>query len=245
MNWKTCLTGAGLALLGGVLAWREWTHLGARTQLADTLAAARSNLEISEREITSMAAALEACSSGQDDLRTQLQSQKDRSSNLQAQRDHLRAEVDRLADEGLLADRQKEALRAELESVRTRVLDLSQRPSAMESRLSQAHERIEALEASLDQASLKAAKTPVSSTFAGLSRDQTVFALQGPLPPGLRLPVRVSLADRQSILLHGWIVRSEGTHLIGHVLEGREPASTLVKGKKIFIFTALDHEPPP
>lgn len=245
MNWKTCLTGAGLALLGGILAWREVSHLHARQLLEKTLADLHTDNRTAVSEHAAAVAKLDQCQSARVEMETSLQSQLDRSKNLEAQRDHLRAEIDRLNTKAIAAAKTTEGLRAELETARSRILDLSRQPASMESRLRQCRDRIESLQDSLDAASQRAAGAPVAVTFAGLSRDRKVFALKGNPPEGFRLPCPVALCDRDTVLLQGWLRRIENGHLIGHVSGAGEPASTLVKGKKVFILHLLDHESPP
>jgi vacuolar-type H+-ATPase subunit I/STV1 len=226
-----------------MLAWRERVHV--YRQAAD-----RQRLEDLSVELDSATTALDSEQAEVESLRAELEQQqlalndrRDRIANLEAQRDHLRAEVDQRADELRKAESAETALLAELEEARYRALQLEEQPRQLVGQLAQANARIGELEAMLDESMAMAPEAPVPYLVSGISTDQTVFLLRGSLNTETPLPHPVHVCDNRGILLDGWISRTDGDHLIGHVARWNRPASALVKGEKVFILPGKSHEP--
>ena len=83
---------------------------------------------------------------------------------------------------------------------------------------------------------------PVLYPLEGVSGDATVFALGGVDPQRSELPRAVYLCRKDGILLRGWLNHWAEGSVIGHVEEWHRPASTLVKGEKVFILPGERHE---
>ena len=234
------LSGLGIVLC--LLAWREWAHAGDRQEWrsrADGYEQALSerNLEASRKE-----ARIVSCEVELEEARLRETTLNDRIKNLEAQRSHLQATNEEQAERTRLADSKARDAQAQLESARRQVLNLSAQPRELQAKLDLAGARLEELEEALDAQAGLMAVYPATVSVEGLSKDGTAFALAGLFPDTAPLPRPVYVCQNDSIRLEGWINRLENGLAIGHVERWRVPASTLVKGQKVFILPRQRYE---
>lgn len=230
----------GLAL--GAVVWRETTHTQARrdwaaveTSLQENLSRTAGKLQLTEETVANLERSLE-------DHAIERQSLSDRIRNLEAQRDHLKAAAEQRAEATREAREAHRATEAELEAARQQLLEQSRLPARLEATLGQTRERVRRLENQLDRQRERQAQAPETLQLTGFSSDRTVFSLRGPPPESEPLPRAVYLCQGNRILLEGWLHRYEEDAYIGHVGRWREPASTLVKGEKVFILPLSGYE---
>jgi predicted negative regulator of RcsB-dependent stress response len=235
----------GLIGLGALLGWREWAHRSAQADWLQQVSALEEQAAQLNQAVESARETNISLGDTVSEMEVTVQSLRDRLGNLEAQRDHLQAEIKRQSERVRTAESGIESARAEVETARQALLEQSARPRQLESRLQQALLRIEEMESALDAAAVSLAEAPPLLTVEGLSSNQSVFSLNGPLPSAEDLPLPVTLCRRDNVVLEGWIHRRENGRAIGHVAEWREPASTLVKGEKVFILRNNHHEAEP
>ncbi len=227
-----------LALLG----WREYLHAGRRAAWTGETALLQGRLEDAGSRAAELEAELSAGKIRLDELEVERQSLADRAGNLEAQRDHLRAEMDRRMEELSSANEERAALRGQLEAARLAQLEAERLPGELQLKLENARSRIAELENRIDTLSARLAAFPSPLELQGCSADGSVFALSGQWTGNSPLPARVLVCRASQVLLEGWIHRREESALIGHVRRWESPASTLVKGEKVFILPLKDHE---
>jgi hypothetical protein len=236
------LSGSGVVILIGLLAWREWTHAGNRSAWEAESIGLQENLSAQSLELKEKEEQLAEANAVLAELEVNHESLRDRTTNLEAQRNHLRAETDRQSERARLAEATVLEIRAELEQARQRALELSAIPRELQAQVDQAQARVDELEGALDTRTGLQSVYPAALNVEGVTTDGSVFALTGAVPDSTTLPLPIYLCQKDSIKLEGWINRLENGVAIGHVEEWRTAASTLVKGEKVFILPRQRHE---
>ncbi len=235
-----------LAVLAGLtvilLGWRELKHGRIQGSLNEQLQAQSAQLVTSQSRVEQLSTKLAELGLKLEASELSVQSARDRAGNLESQRDHLRAQVDQRTERIRELESASESLEAELGRTRLSLLEAEQLPASLQGRLDSSLARIEGLETQLDGKSAECAKLPELHSWEGLSRDESVFALSGPLPDPSALPAEVYLCDANGLILEGWLARIEENMLLGHVEHLRSPVSALVKGEKVFILPRKGHE---
>jgi predicted RNase H-like nuclease (RuvC/YqgF family) len=243
---KTSGTTVILAVLVGLslvlVVWREAAHSRAESRAQgreSRLGVELSQLEAVRESLLKQVTNLEQAKS---ELGLQLQSLRDRTSNLEAQRDHLQAESERQINMRREMKLSMDTLHDDLEAARQEALELSTRPTELERQLAKSRARANQLEDQLDQQAIHLANSPTSYEVEGLSSDEKVFALRGEPIAAHQLPQSIHLCTTGGLVLSGWIHRNEEEFLIGHVHDWHLPSSALVKGGKVFIVPRKTHE---
>ena len=232
------LCGLSIALIG----WRELLHhrileenSNERTSLEESLAANKSRL-------TDTAKQVEFRESQLTELGLNNQSLEDRISNLEAQRDHLRAENDNQIERAQSLQSTLVSMENELTEARHKALQLESLPNTLAGELTSARSRVAELESELDDHAGVLSRIPDQYEFAGMSGDQSVFALNGSTIEQDQLPFAMHLCNLDGIILTGWIHQIDERQLMGHVLNWNQTASALVKGEKVFMLPKKSHE---
>jgi len=236
-----CVLGLGIIICG----WREYRHRNLVRLWMEREQVLHDKVQslVVEQEATIERA--DKCEATTDGLLIEVESLRDRGTNLAAQRDHLRAESER---QSTLAREKTEALEQaeqDLQATRHELLLQSAVPRSLEAKLALTNARIQELETDLDEQSSIRAMHPNLHTVEGISNDASVIALAGDLEVSADYPYPIRLCRRNELLLDGWINRNEEDILIGHVGSWQVPSSALVKGEKVFILRGRNHDSDP
>lgn len=245
MNRSTLVSGIVLLLCLAGWGGREWALSGALRAGEAALMEAQAAREQLARDHEALQKAEAECRAARVQLEGERQNLLDRCANLEAQRDHLQTHAEALETDLKAA---REALRdqeTEWEQAQLRAEELAERPRILEAELARREHQLAEFQALSDAFAEAQSRAPSTWMLSGLSKDHTVFALEGGIAGKRRFPEAVFLCRQEEILLSGWLHRQEGTRLIGHVTRWRQPPSTLVNGEKVFILRRGNDEADP
>ncbi len=232
------LCGLSIALVG----WRELLHHRVLEKTSKEITSLEDTLVANQSRLAENAQQLESKESQLTELGLNNQSLEDRISNLEAQRDHLRAENDNQIERAQSLQSTLVSMENELTEARHKALQLESVPNTLAGELASARSRVAELESELDDRAGVFSRIPDQYEFAGISGDQSVFAINGSVIEQDQLPYAMHLCNLDGIILTGWIHQIDERQLMGHVMNWNQTASALVKGEKVFMLPKKSHE---
>lgn len=223
-----------IGLLGGA-GWLVWKSSGHKAAFLAERQLRNEEKAAMEAQLTAAEAEESAARERLETMEWELQTQIDRGANLTAQRDHLQSELERLQSDKANHQSQARKWQGEIEALRLEVIRLTHEPAQLRAERESLSRQMDELEQALDAATASSAATPEAYELQGLSADQRVFSLAGPLPADLALPAEILLCKGREIVAEGWLNRVHEDLLLGHIKDWHIDTSELVKGTKVFI----------
>jgi archaellum component FlaC len=239
---KTVYLLCGLALLAAIAAgsWRELSNRQALAGALERESALQDSIQEMSSRLEQSLAGLASANETSNAQKIEIRDLTDRIANLSAQRDHLRSDNEQKVRQMQSLESQVKSIRDELAESKLSILELESLPRRLAADLDMAKERIAQLESALDHQAAAAMDLPETYVLEGVSSDNRVFSLAGGLADNASLPRTIYLCGPEGIILEGWIYKSTGERILGHVRNWHQAASALVKGEKVFILPVKD-----